>query len=81
MAMIGKVRRMRFRQNKPVRESSRATSLSRATLMHPCFRASESKWAQQSPGKSVRTLAWQPSTKGIEWIRGRLTDPQGSTRS
>ena len=32
MAMIGKVRRMRFRQNKSVREISRATSLSRNTV-------------------------------------------------
>lgn len=32
MAMIGKVRRMRFRQNKSVREIARATSLSRNTV-------------------------------------------------
>ena len=32
MAMIGKVRRMRFRQSKSVREIARATSLSRNTV-------------------------------------------------
>jgi hypothetical protein len=32
MAMIGKVRRMHFRQSKPVREIARATSLSRNTV-------------------------------------------------
>ncbi len=32
MAMIGKVRRMHFRQNKSVREIARITSLSRNTI-------------------------------------------------
>jgi response regulator of citrate/malate metabolism len=32
MAMIGKVRRMHFRQSKTVREIARATSLSRNTV-------------------------------------------------
>ncbi len=42
MSMVGKVRRMRFRQNKSVREIARLTSLSRNTI-RAWLRAPEAK--------------------------------------